>query len=125
MRSDQRNKNKKDRHSSQEKLDKLAKTFLGIKKRLEKYDSYSYAVQSIERMLNWLLAISTGLLIAIFANIDKYKVENKIPSKTYILAGIIFLIFSAITFAFVRFVYYISESSILMAKGNLTKLATR
>lgn len=107
---------------SEEKFSQLSEKIESMQRKLEAYDSSHYAVKSVEKMLNWFLAISVGLLIAIFSNLDKYKVENTVPAKPYLVIGMVLVMISTVAFAIIRFSYFIREASILKAKGELEKL---
>ncbi|HEC65327.1 MAG TPA: hypothetical protein ENI23_08535 [bacterium] len=98
---------------SKEKMDYLKelskKKINQFTQRLERYDRWRRSKYSIEKATNWMLAINTGTLFLLVANLDKFVVSSVMPAKSLFLLSAFFLGFSVMVLAFFRAILYLRE----------------
>lgn len=108
--SERRGKVEKESKEKMDYLKELSKKKINqFTQRLERYDRWRRSKYSIEKATNWMLAINTGTLFLLVANLDKFVVSSVMPAKSLFLLSAFFLGFSVMVLAFFRAILYLRE----------------
>ena len=116
---------KKSKSDAASELDDLIET-------LNQYDVNTSSLRPMEVLLNWFIALGTGIFLTIISNFDKLLIDNKIPYKGLfilingiILLGLFIIVVIRLLLLF-RDYHIVSSKSLIqkikfkMRKGNST-----
>ncbi|MBN2881802.1 hypothetical protein JXM83_07170 [Candidatus Woesearchaeota archaeon] len=92
---------------------------------IKELDFFYESKKSEIQLINWLLAILTGLLLITISNFDKFIVNQEIFLKPFFIVIFLSLGFSILNLGVLRFIHFLSEFGLSTMCSCIKKLQWR